>query len=71
MVAKIAMDSVGDKGVVGRIGGDEFVILFEEISEEEELRDYLRKIRYAVRERFVDEGKCVIYNLLALAVCEC
>lgn len=56
-VAKIAMDSVGDKGVVGRIGGDEFVILFEEISEEEELRDYLRKIRYSVRERFVDEEK--------------
>ena len=54
-VAKIAQECVGDKGLVGRIGGDEFAIVLEKIHEEQELRDVLREIRYIVREKYADE----------------
>ena len=54
-VANIAKKCVGDKGLVGRIGGDEFALVLEKISEEEALRDVLREIRYIVREKYADE----------------
>ena len=54
-VANIAKKCVGDKGFVGRIGGDEFALVLEKISEEEALRDVLREIRYIVREKYADE----------------
>ena len=54
-VATITRECVGDKGLVGRIGGDEFIIVFEKIHEEEELREVLREIRYNVREKYADE----------------
>lgn len=54
-VAQIAKECVGDKGVVGRIGGDEFALVLEKIHEEPELREVLRAIRYNVREKYADE----------------
>lgn len=55
-VANIANECVADKGLVGRIGGDEFIIVLEKIHEEPELRDVLRDIRYNVREKYIDEN---------------
>ncbi|WP_027218148.1 GGDEF domain-containing protein [Butyrivibrio fibrisolvens] len=54
-VAGILKKCVGDKGAVGRIGGDEFLMILEKIHTEPELRDVLRNIRYDVREKYADE----------------
>lgn len=54
-VAKTAKKYVGDKGVVGRIGGDEFMLVLEKVNTESELRKILRDIRYAIREKYMDE----------------
>ena len=54
-VAHIAKECVGDKGLVGRIGGDEFALVLEKVHEEEQLRNILRDIRYKVREKYADE----------------
>ncbi len=53
-VANILKDCVGDKGSVGRIGGDEFMIVFEKISTEPEVREILRAIRDTVREKYAN-----------------
>ncbi len=55
-VAHILRDSVGDAGVVGRIGGDEFMIVFENVCKEPELREYLRIIRDSVKEKYENLG---------------
>jgi len=44
-VAEILKEAVDDKGVVGRIGGDEMLIILENINSENELRGILRTIR--------------------------
>ena len=44
-VAEILREAVDDKGVVGRIGGDEMLIILENISSEDEIRGILRTIR--------------------------
>jgi len=44
-VAEILKEAVDDKGIVGRIGGDEMLIILENISSENELRGILRTIR--------------------------
>ncbi|SEV82345.1 GGDEF domain-containing protein [[Clostridium] fimetarium] len=44
-VAEILKEAVDDKGVVGRIGGDEMLIILENIGSENELRGILRTIR--------------------------
>jgi diguanylate cyclase (GGDEF)-like protein len=54
-VAKTAQHFVGDKGYVGRIGGDEFMLVLEKVSTEPELREILRNIRYTIREKYMDE----------------
>ncbi len=54
-VARTARKFVGDKGAVGRIGGDEFMLVLEKVSTEPELREILRDIRYTVREKYMDE----------------
>ncbi len=53
-VASIVKECVGDKGTVGRIGGDEFMILFEAIHTEPELREALREIRDTVKEKYLN-----------------
>ena len=44
-VAEILKEAVDDKGIVGRIGGDEMFIILENISSENEIRGILRTIR--------------------------
>lgn len=44
-VASILKEAVGDRGVVGRIGGDEMMIVLEKVENNSELRAILRAIR--------------------------
>lgn len=44
-VAEILQEAVDDKGIVGRIGGDEMFIILENLSSENDLRGILRTIR--------------------------
>ncbi len=48
----VICNAVGDKGAVGRIGGDEFLIISDKIHDKEELRSVLRDIRTGVEESF-------------------
>lgn len=43
--ARIVQDAVGDKGMAGRIGGDEMMIICEDVDKDAELRGILRTIR--------------------------
>lgn len=43
--ADILKEAVGDKGVVGRIGGDEMMLVIEKVDNHSELRSILRSIR--------------------------
>ncbi|MBR6165794.1 MAG: GGDEF domain-containing protein [Clostridia bacterium] len=47
-VAGIIVSEIKDGGVVGRIGGDEFLILFYHVENETELRAYLRSIKSVI-----------------------
>lgn len=44
-VADIIKDAVGNRGIVGRIGGDELLVVLDKIDEHTELRNMLRTIR--------------------------
>ncbi len=37
--------NIGDKGIIGRIGGDEFICLFTDCHSEDDVRIYLKAIR--------------------------
>lgn len=54
-VGRKLKEVVGEDGVVGRIGGDEFVIIFNGINDEHELRGMLRAIRTQIKWEFVDD----------------
>lgn len=58
-VAAIIEGEVGDRGVVGRIGGDEFIILYYDAYNMELSRERLRSIKNTVNTRFPknNEGK--------------
>lgn len=56
-VAHAAQEIIGDHGVIGRIGGDEFMLVLENISTEPELREVLRDIRLWVRDKYLDENE--------------
>ena len=47
-VAGIIETEIGENGVAGRIGGDEFLIVFHPVNSETELRAYLRSIKSVV-----------------------
>ena len=47
-VAAVMQEEIKSAGVVGRIGGDEFMLLFYAVSGETELRAYLRSIKSVV-----------------------
>lgn len=51
-VAAIMADEVGDQGFVGRIGGDEFMILFYDAFDLENARGRLRSIKNTVSGKF-------------------
>ena len=55
-VAAIMKTEVGEDGVCGRIGGDEFLILFNNNVNEEILRSHLRNIKSLVKNKFPDKG---------------
>lgn len=48
-------DIVGEDGVVGRIGGDEFMVVLSGINDEQLLRGVLRAIRTQVKWEFAEE----------------
>jgi diguanylate cyclase (GGDEF)-like protein len=64
-VAHIAKEFVGDNGVVGRIGGDEFMLVLENVSTEHDLRIILKNIRKTVEEKYQDMGNnvCVTVSM--------
>lgn len=53
-VAHIIRDIIGDAGTVGRIGGDEFMLVFDNVCEEAMLRKYLGKIKDTVKEKYTN-----------------
>ena len=55
-IAGIAKNEVGKSGIIGRIGGDEFLIIFYNTSEKDHLRDYLTGIRKKVIDAFPGKG---------------
>ena len=46
---------VGDDGVVGRIGGDEFLIVIDNINDDQILRGMLRAIRTQIKWEFAGD----------------
>lgn len=51
-VSSTIEEIVNGRGVVGRFGGDEFVIVFSGFNDNMELRSYLRAIRMTIAEKF-------------------
>ena len=54
-VGRRLKEVVGDDGVVGRIGGDEFVIVLDGINDEHSLRGILRAIRTQIKWEFIND----------------
>ncbi|SDM51274.1 GGDEF domain-containing protein [Lachnospira pectinoschiza] len=46
---------IGDGGVIGRIGGDEFLIILFDITDENLLRGYLRAVRTQIKWEFIND----------------
>lgn len=55
-VADIVSNEVGDNGISGRFGGDEFFVVFYNIESEEQLRAILKGIKTKVSSTFPDKG---------------
>lgn len=55
-VASVIENEVSDTGVVGRIGGDEFFVIFYEAYDLETMRERLRSIKNIVGATFADEN---------------
>lgn len=55
-IADIIAAEVGGNGIVGRFGGDEFLIVFYNITDEETLRGYLRNMKNMIKTAFPDKG---------------
>ena len=55
-VAHIIREQVGKAGSVGRIGGDEFMILLEHAEDEQSARSYLKAIRLAGEALYAENG---------------
>lgn len=56
-VATIINKAVGSHGMVGRIGGDEIMIVMNGVKDKAELRPYMREIRVNVEEQFKETIK--------------
>ncbi len=54
--ANIISSTIGGRGITGRFGGDEFMIMLEGIKDEMDLRSVLRAIRTSVETEFRDIG---------------
>lgn len=55
-VSQILVDEVGDTGEVGRFGGDEFLIVFTQITSKDDLRARLRGCKNSVNSAFRGKG---------------
>ena len=55
--ANIISKVIGTRGILGRFGGDEFMIMLEGIKDELDLRSVLRSIRTSVETEFKDIGE--------------
>lgn len=55
--AEIIKTSLGDLGILGRIGGDEMMIVFPQVESETELRNTLRTIRTNIEWEYKDKWK--------------
>lgn len=53
---EIIKEAVGDKGIVGRIGGDELFVVLDRVEEYEELRNIMRNIRTNVEWYYKDKN---------------
>lgn len=54
-VADVIKKVIGDQGVVGRLGGDEFLIILDNYGDELNLRSYLRSIRANINALFMEK----------------
>lgn len=54
-VGKKLKEVVGEDGIVGRIGGDEFVVVLNDVNDEYVLRGVLRAIRTQIKWEFVND----------------
>ena len=54
-ISNILKTLTGNKGVVSRFGGDEFLIVLNRILEERELREFLRKIRSNLHDVYLEK----------------
>ena len=57
--AEIIKTSLGDLGILGRIGGDELMIVFPQVESETELRNTLRTIRTNIEWEYKDKWEDV------------
>ena len=53
--AEIIKSALGDRGILGRIGGDEMMIVFPQVESETELRNTLRTIRTNIEWEYQDK----------------
>lgn len=67
---KIINDNVNGRGVVGRMGGDEIIIVTETISDQTELRNMLRSIRTTVEWTFKNDPR-ELNVTCSMGVCMC
>lgn len=54
-VADVIKKVVGEHGVVGRVGGDEFLVILDDYGDELGLRNYLRSIKVNVNTLFLEK----------------
>lgn len=63
-------DVVGDDGVVGRIGGDEFIVVLNGVNDENTLRGILRAIRTQIKWEFVNDFEDIMITCsIGAAIC--
>lgn len=67
---KIINDNVNGRGVVGRMGGDEIIIVTETINDQTELRNMLRSIRTTVEWTFKNDPR-ELNVTCSMGVCMC
>lgn len=68
--AKKIKDVVGEDGVVGRIGGDEFIVILNGVNDENTLRGILRAIRTQIKwEFFNDFEDIMITTSIGASIC--
>ncbi len=64
-VAHMIRDAVGDYGSVGRIGGDEFMVILDKVNQKPLLREILGNIRESVEEKYarMEEGMHITLSI--------